>query len=155
MIRKHNVLVVLFALTLFSCKKAPLYSTVQTFKDNTWLAEDIRKFEVEITDTSKTYDITFFLRVDTEYDYNNAWIYLHSTLPDSSQHKEAHQFYVSNENGEWLGMKSGSKVESIMIFPNKKFAIPGKYTFALEQATTNQQLTHVSDLGLKISERKN
>lgn len=141
-------------LLLVSCEKGLYFSEVRNFKHNVWEAKDQQKFEVEITDTSVLYDIIFFLRVDTDYDYNNAWIYLHSTLPDKKEYKEAHQFFISNENGEWLGKKSGSLVESEMIFSGRKFPQAGKYKFVIEQATTQKRLSHISDVGLKIIKSK-
>lgn len=152
-IAKYGIFALFFF--LLSCEKQPYYSKVYSFKNSVWKASDLKTFHVDITDTSKVYDIIFFFRVNTDYDFNNAWIYLHSTLPDKSQQKkEAHQFFVSNDMGEWLGKKSGSLVESEMIFAKRKFPQIGKYKFVIEQATTNEELKHVSDLGLKIIESK-
>lgn len=149
-IKLINWLVLPLFLLLFSCGKSPYYSKVYSFKNEIWKAEDKKTFVVNITDTTTLYDIVFFLRVGTDYSYNNAWIYLHSTLPDKSTYKEAHQFYISNDIGEWVGKKSGSLVESEMVFAKRKFNKIGKYTFTIEQATTQQELRHAADIGLKI-----
>lgn len=149
-IKRINIFLIPLIFVLFACGKSTYFSKVYSFKNNTWKATDLKTFVVDIKDTSTVYDIVFFLRVGTDYDYNNAWVYLHSTLPDKTKYKEAHQFYVSNEYGEWLGKKSGSLVESEMIFAKRKFNKMGKYTFTIEQATTEKELRHVSDLGLKI-----
>jgi gliding motility-associated lipoprotein GldH len=139
---------------LLSCEKSTYYSKIYSFENSTWKANDLKTFDVEITDNTKIYDIVFFVRVGTDYNYNNAWVYLHSTLPDKSTYREAHQFFISNDLGEWLGNKSGSLVESEMVFGKRKFDQVGHYKFVIEQATTQKELKYVSDLGLKIVESK-
>lgn len=146
----------LFFLLIFifvSCEKGVFYSEVRSFKNSEWKAKDKKSFDVVITDTSAYYDIVFFMRVGTDFDYNNAWVYLHTTMPDKMKYKEAQQFFVSNEKGEWLGKKSGSLVEAEMAFTNRKFGQAGKYHFVLEQASTQKVLNQVSDVGLKITKR--
>jgi gliding motility-associated lipoprotein GldH len=154
-IKLINFICLSFLFLLVSCGKSPYYSKVYSFKNDRWKASDLKTFVVDVKDTTSLYDIVFFIRVGTDYDYNNAWIYLHSTLPDHTTYKEAHQFYVSNDVGEWLGNKSGSLVESEMIFAKKKFNKLGKYTFSIEQATTEKELKHISDIGLKIIKSTN
>lgn len=152
--RANKLLSIALLFFLFSCGRSAYYTKVYRFENNTWKAKDLKTFDVEIKDTSKVYDIVFFLRVGTDYNYNNAWIYLHSTLPDKSEHKEAHQFFISNDIGEWIGNKSGSLVEAEMVFGKRKFDQLGHYKFVIEQATTQKELKYVSDLGLKIVESK-
>lgn len=144
---------VFFSLIFLSaCSTSPTYSKAYDFKDGVWKANEPLTFEIDITDTIKSYDILFFLRVNLDYDYNNAWINLHSTLPNNEKYKESHEFHISDEKGNWLGKKSGSLIECEMLFKNRKFPTVGKYTFTIEQATTNAQLSNVNGFGMKLME---
>lgn len=147
---KLSMIVIFLSFLTFSCGDRPFYSEVRNLPKQTWNDDEGAVFEFEIKDTTVAYNLNFFLRVGTNYAFNNAWVYLHTTLPDGKKFKEAHQFYISNDLGEWLGKKSGSLVESKMLFEKKKFPQIGKYKFVVEQATTQKQLKDVEAIGLII-----
>lgn len=155
--RKKSILNYLFIaviMTLASCSKNTEYAKVYDLKNDTWSQSNLLDFSFEVKDTTKSYDITFFMRVSQDYDYNNAWITLHSTLPDNKTYKESHEFRMSDDKGNWLGKKSGSLVECEMIFKNRKFPEIGNYKFVLEQATTKEELSQVNSVGMTLSEVK-
>lgn len=111
-------------------------------------------FQVNITDTTKVYDFVITLRTTTSYAYNNLWIFLSSKTPSGLKAREPFQIQIANEDGTWIGVKSGTVIENQLIFKARKFPEKGKYTFTLEQGITEKNIGDVLDVGLRITERK-
>ena len=93
-----------------------LYEVITSFKNNTWNVDQKPEFEVTIDDTSKAYNFRLILRTTTDYAYNNLWIFLKTVAPDGAEGREPYQIRIANEDGSWIGSKSGSMVETELSF---------------------------------------
>jgi len=140
---------------LFSCGEKPMYTKAVSFKNNTWNVDQKPEFEVTIDDTSKAYNFRLILRTTTDYAYNNLWIFLKTVAPDGAEGREPYQIRIANEDGSWIGNKSGSMVETELSFAARKLPLKGKYKFIVEQAITKEEVDEVTDLILEVSPVKN
>jgi gliding motility-associated lipoprotein GldH len=109
------------------------------------------EFTVVIEDTTQVYDFEFFLRNTTDYNYSNLFIFLNSTAPDGSDGRRSYEIEIVDEQGQWIGQKSGTLVENILPFKRRKFPLKGKYTFKLELGVTEKEMTDLMDVGLRIT----
>lgn len=157
---KHHLLhkfsllfLVIFA--LYSCTESSFYEKAYSFKDNNWNEGVKPVFKVEIKDTSKFYDFTLTLRVTTDYAYSNCWMYLNTTAPNKVKGREPFEMKITNPDGTWVGNKTGTIVENLLLFKRRKFPLPGVYFFRVEQAVIQENLGEVLDVGLRIEEVKN
>lgn len=147
-----GIFLLLFVLT--SCGDSPYFQQSVSFTNLTWSRKQKPTFVVEIKDVSKTYDMTLTFRTSTHYHFRNAWIYLNSITPDKKKFREPYEIQISDDKGYWLGKKTGSIVENKLVFRNRKFPTPGKYTFVLEQGVIQKVLYGVYDIGLELKEVK-
>jgi gliding motility-associated lipoprotein GldH len=149
------VMLSLLAMLLFaSCGDSPHYDKTYAFKNKTWTQEVRPKFIVEINDTTKVYDFVVTLRTTTSYSYNNLWVFLNSKTPSGLTAREPYQIYIANEDGSWIGRKSGTVIENQLVFKGRKFPEKGKYIFSIEQGITEESIDEVLDIGLQLTERK-
>lgn len=151
---KRNIYFLFVALLLFSCGDQPLYEKVYTFPDRAWGLDQKPVFKVNIEDTTAVYDISLTLRTTTDYGYNNLWVFLKTTIPDGRSERKPFQIRISNEDGSWVGNKTGSIVETSLDFPARKLPMKGEYTFTIEQAVTQSTVNEVLDIGLSVNETK-
>lgn len=150
----HSVLLVLLSIVLFSCGEQPLYEKVYSFNEREWSLDQKPEFKVEIQDTTAVYDISLTLRTTTDYKFNNLWIFLKTTIPDGQSERKPFQIRIANEDGSWVGTKTGSVVETSLDFPARKLPMKGGYTFTVEQAVTQSVIDEVLDIGLRVKESK-
>ncbi len=148
-IRNHNLFLLLVIVALFGCGEKPLFEKVYSFDDRVWTLEQKPEFKIEVTDTTALYDISLTLRTTTDYKFNNLWIFLKTTLPDGQSERLPFQIRISNEDGSWVGNKTGSVVETSLDFPARKLPIKGEYSFIVEQAVTQSMVDEVLDIGLR------
>lgn len=156
MIKKSNnfLFICLISLLLSSCSNDTLFDQVESFKSNVWVQGDEIIFEVDVEDTLQPFNFEITLRTSTDYKYSNLWIYISSKAPDDVTSKVAQRINIARSDGSWIGKASGTIVESKLLYRTQSFPLRGKYVFTIEQATQNEKIEHVLDLGLRISPHK-
>ena len=145
-------LMILFLLT--ACGETPLYDKSVSFDNSEW-AQDVKpKYEVDIKDIDKEYDFTLLLRTTTDYKYSNLWVFMKTTTPEGVTSRVPYEFRITDQDGVWVGNKTGTIVETPMSFPKRKMPQKGKYTFVIEQGITENVIDEVLDLTLTVEEAK-
>ncbi len=138
---------------LVGCGKKPMYAETHEFANGLWSSGEMPVFEFETTDSVKSYDLSFLLRVNTEYDFQNIWILMHTEKPDGSLSTDTVNVQLSDERGRWLGKKSGAVYSYQAIFGRgHKFNLLGKYKIRMEHAVMEPNLRGVLDLSLMVEE---
>lgn len=135
---------------LASCGETPHYQKVYSFKNKTWDLEVKPKYIVDIQDPDKEYDFELTLRTTTDYKYSNLWIFMKTTTPGGEVAREPFEIRITNEDGTWIGNKSGTIVETPITFKSRKLPEKGKYTFVIEQAITEKEVAEVLDLQFTV-----
>lgn len=143
---------ILLIILFVSCGDNSIVNQSYEFSDETWKKSDKPKFTVDIKDTTKLYDFVFIVRTTTSYAYSNMWLFLNSKAPQGKDSKEALQVKIADESGRWIGNKTGSSVEHYVKFSNRKMPMKGKYTFRLELATVEKELSNVLDVSFTVRE---
>ncbi|MGB0932709.1 MAG: gliding motility lipoprotein GldH [Lishizhenia sp.] len=146
------ILILILGLFFTSCGERPLYTEVFSFEDKVWTEKDTASFEVNITDTTTQYQSTLYLRTTTDYLYNNLWVYVDITAPDSITSRVAYPITVAQADGRWVGDKSGTIVNNKLTFGATAFPMKGKYTYKISKAVNQKQIENVLDIGLTIAE---
>lgn len=146
-----NSLIIVGALALTSsCVETPTFEKSYSFDNNIWNEKETLSFEFDIDDLEPEYNFKLFLRNTTDYKYNNLWIFLETFAPDGSTGREPFQIRICNDDGSWIGVKSGTIVETALDFRRRKFPMKGTYKFNVELGTTSGTIDEVLDLGLII-----
>lgn len=143
---------IILSLFLTSCGDNSIVNQSYEFENETWQKKNKPQFTVDIKDTTKLYDFLFVIRTNTSYSYSNMWLFLHSTPPKGKTGKEPLQVKIADDSGQWRGNKTGSTIEHYIKFANRKMPQVGKYTFVLELATVEKELTDVLDVSFTVRE---
>lgn len=143
------------SLVLQSCNNNVLYDKSHSFKNTTWTKGDTAIFKVEVQDTISKYDFILSLRTTKEYLYSDLWTYIFITAPDGTTSKVAQKIPLAHPDGSWTGRVSGTLVESSLRFDSRNFPLKGEYIFKLSNATQEEEIPFVEDIGLRIERHRN
>lgn len=146
--------IAIIGLMLSACSEAPLFDESVSFDNSEWSQDVKPKYSLEINDTDKEYNFTLSLRTTTDYKYSNLWVFMKTVTPEGIVSRVPYQFRITNEDGSWIGNKTGTIVETPMSFPKRKLPQKGKYTFIIEQGITEKSIKEVLDLTLRVEESK-
>ncbi|HZH86013.1 MAG TPA: gliding motility lipoprotein GldH [Brumimicrobium sp.] len=135
---------------LQSCGDTAFYDQVHSFDDKSWDKIDTAVFEVDVQDSLTNRDFILSLRTSTEYLYSDLWVYIMVTAPDGTTSKAAQKIPLARPDGSWIGRVSGTLVESRLRFDSKPFPIKGPYVFMITNATQEESIPNVMDIGLRI-----
>lgn len=153
--RIRNSLLIFGLITvLFSCGEQPFYEKVYAFEGREWKMDVKPTYSFEVKDIKKEYDFTLSLRTSTDYKYSNLWIFMKTITPDGTVAREPFEIRITNEDGSWIGEKSGTVVTTPLTFRSRKLPKAGKYTFIIEQGITQSRVDEVHDLTFKVEESK-
>ena len=147
--RNLVALIVLIGM-LASCTEALFYDKVYSFKDQEWTQRVKPSFVVDIKEADKEYAFIINLRTTTNYKYSDLWIYMNTITPDGKKVREPFKISITNPDGSWAGIKTGTIVQNQLQFGKSKLPMKGKYTFTLEQGITNSKIDEVLDIGLSV-----
>ena len=134
-----------------SCDSNRLYDKNFAVDAEGWNNEDVKTFEIEITDTISPFDLYINFRTTTDYPYSNVYLFLYSEYPDGYTDKDTIEYILAAPNGEWYGESSGTVVENKMLISRGgRFATAGTYIFKIEQAMREDILPEVLDVGFTV-----
>lgn len=74
--------------------------------------------------------------------------------PDGTVAREPFEIVITNDDGSWVGEKSGSVVTTPLYFRSRKLPKPGEYKFVIEQGITESKVDEVHDLTFRVDESK-
>ena len=133
------------------CDSKKFYDENAVIEKGNWNNKEIKKFEVNITDTVSAY--TFFLNIrnDGDYPYSNLYLFLHTSFPDGKKAVDTVECQLADYDGKWRGQGIGSlKFNRFEFQRGVHFRHAGKYTFELEQAMRVADLKGIRDVGIRI-----
>lgn len=144
---------ILLVVILFSaCNNNVVYDENKEVNQRAWKTTDKLYYEIDITDTIKSYKLAINIRNTIEYPYSNIYFYMNTILPNGKVTKcDTIECYLAYPDGTWKG-KGNSKIRDnrFWIAKNVKFEQKGKYTFELRQATIDSTLKGICDVGLHL-----
>ena len=118
-----------------------------------WHSDFKPEISFTISDTAALYNIFLVLRHSDAYHFNNIWLRVHRSGPDTSY---THQLEIKlaniKNNDSWLGtgMDDIWETRSQINESPVQFRQKGTYTFQLEQIMREDPLARVINVGIRI-----
>jgi gliding motility-associated lipoprotein GldH len=106
---------------------------------------------VEITDTVSPCNVYVNVRNNSNYRYSELWLFIDVYSPAGHMERDTAKIILADHRGKWLGHGLGNKFDSRMAFrKNVRFPVSGAFVFEYEQATRDESLIGIEDIGLRI-----
>lgn len=154
--RITNFLRALLPLFLLSaCSNSDVYFQYKTINQEGWNKDSVLTFDVKITDTTSAYNVYVNIRNSGDYPYQNLWLFLNKTDPDSTSVNDSIECYLADQRGKWLGSGVGSIKEMPVLYEqNKHFTKSGIYKYSVVQGMREDVLKGINDVGIRIEKVK-
>ena len=148
---KNFLFFILISFGLYSCDPDRIYESNVKIPSEGWRRDDHARFEVEITDTVSPCNVYINVRNNSNYKYMELWLFVDVYPPIGVVERDTVKIMLADHRGKWLGHGLGSKFDTRIFFrKNVRFAATGIYVFEYEQATRDEPLTGIDDIGLRI-----
>ncbi|WEK19391.1 MAG: gliding motility lipoprotein GldH [Candidatus Pedobacter colombiensis] len=142
---------IVFTLLFSGCDTNNIVDSNQAMPSRNWSYADKVKVMVDITDSSKPYNIYFKLRHTADYRYSNIFVLL-NVKNGQKKRSRRYEFKLAQPDGQWNGSGSGNLYTyAFPLLTQFKFPAPGKYELELEQNMRDNPLKEISDVGIKVS----
>ena len=143
---------ILMMILMVSCDSSRIYEKFKKIDQYVWKADDIKKFEVPITDTSLNYQVYINIRNSSKYEFRNLWGFFTIKAPNGQTKRDTFEIILANELGEWRGSGLGNvnSVRQQYFRDPVKFPVRGIYTFQIQQAMRKEDLKEILDVGLRV-----
>lgn len=139
-----------------SCAHIDLYEKVLPLPKHQWQSNYKPEFSFAVKDTNVSYQLSFIVRHNNQYKYNNVWVNLYAKGPAGPAQSFKLELPLASKEG-WLGSGMDDVFEHRIGFaldPGKfAFDKAGTYTFALEQIMRDDPLNDVMDVGLRLEKK--
>jgi gliding motility-associated lipoprotein GldH len=138
---------------LVSCNNSSVYNKYNDIEDHTWDKDSVCFFSYNAEDTINHYDVLLNIRHNSEFRFQNLWLFTVSTDPNGNIAKDTLECYLYNQLGEPLGQDYFFVYEMPLFYmQNIKFPIKGEYKFEIYQAMRDTILKGVESIGLTIQQ---
>ena len=138
---------------LVSCNNFRVYNKYNDIEDHTWDKDSVCFFSYNAEDTINHYDVLLNIRHNSEFRFQNLWLFTVSTDPNGNIAKDTLECYLYNQLGEPLGQDYFFVYEMPLFYmQNIKFPIKGEYKFEIYQAMRDSLLTGIESIGLTIQQ---
>ena len=146
------ILVVLIISIFISCNTDVIFEKNKSITDGTWRSKDFKKFDVNIEDTTGIYDFYLNIRNSTDYKFTNLYLFIRTSFPDGTIACDTVDCPLAHQDGKWIGNGFGKFKDNRILLKNYiRFPKTGVYSFEIEQAMREENLTGIKDIGIRIS----
>lgn len=142
------------SLLLLSCGDTPLYQKSISFENRKWTDDQDLFYEFDSKNDKQVLDFKLMLRTTTDFSYSNLWIFFTTETPSGQVERQPYQIRICNDDGSWIGKKSGSIVETSLDFADVLLPEKGVYKFKVEQGITLSEVDEILDMTLTVTENQ-
>lgn len=147
--------VLLAAAGLCACDQDKIYESNVRIPAEGWKRTEHARFEAEITDTVSPCHIYINVRNNSRYKYMELWLFVGAYSPSGAVERDTVKIMLADHRGKWLGNGLGDKFDTRLLFrKNVRFPTAGKYVLEYEQASRDEPLIGIDDIGLRIEKIK-
>jgi len=134
-------------LLMTSCND--MYRDFQTVKDMKWYKDDIKIFNVEISEEGE-YDLFFTMRHSAGYPFTTIKVDILQITHKGKEFTKEAEFPITDKNGKYIGEATGQLYDIESSFSEKMFLEKGKYTFKISHNMNTNPVILVIDIGLIV-----
>lgn len=152
----HKYWLSLFLLPLLiSCGSRDVYNHFITLGEETWHTDSLVHFNFEIEDSTLQYNVLLNIRHTNKYPWQNLWIFINETNPDSIITQDTLMVFLADDFGKWLGTGSSSVFNRPVVYRAKhRFDRSGNYQFSIVHGMRDTTLTGIRNIGLRVEKTK-
>lgn len=139
------------AILLCSCGPKRYYEKIIPVAQDGWHMDSLLTFQLDITDSTQYYDFYLFVRNTSDYAMQNFYVFFTTVFPNGYSAQDTLGFVLCDKYGKWTGKGHGYLKENQFLFkPKVRFAHCGTYTFIVQQAMREENLSGIAEFGIAL-----
>lgn len=154
---KHKFIyisILIIGIVCLSCEKREAYYRFSELKDANWSKLDTLYFDIDslsvITDTP--FNITIELANNSDYPYQNIWLYTLDNFEDSIFSQKEIQYELADKLGQWYGSGFGSLYQLPLLYKKDVvFKEKRNYQLKIVHGMRDEPLFGIEKIGVKIA----
>ncbi|MDH6341279.1 gliding motility-associated lipoprotein GldH [Parabacteroides sp. PFB2-12] len=137
-------------LLLSSCDNRVIYDKYLTLEERNWDKEKEYFFLFQIDDNTIPYDLTFEVRNNNLYPFQNLWVFIEEQQPSGEVKRDTLECMLADDFGKWLGDGMSVHELSFPLRTHYQFPDTGTYSISFRQGMRKEILPGIQQLGLRI-----
>jgi len=137
------------SIILASCGKQAAYNDCNVIEGG-WHKDSVITFTPTISDTINRYNIIVTVRHNTQYQYQNFWMFVVLTSPEGLTANDTIECFLADNKGNYLGTGISIFVMPILLSEKVQFEKGGEYKFDIAQGMRDTILSGIEDICLTI-----
>ncbi|MDR1500789.1 MAG: gliding motility lipoprotein GldH [Tannerellaceae bacterium] len=134
-----------------SCRDNVIYHQYQSIDGGVWEKDRAHNFTFVIDDEKLLYDISFEVRNNGLYPYQNLWIFSTAVTPLGEVSRDTVEIILADDFGKWKGRGLSLYQSTYTLSPAHKFPTKGRYTITFTHAMRRNAIEGIQEIGLKIT----
>ncbi len=140
-----------FLSLLYGCREDYFHTGSKPITDQAWPAEETKSFGFPVDDTTALYSFMISLRITTDYEFSNLYLFMNTIYPDQSISRDTIELVLARPDGQWLGKGTGYYRDNLFLFKrNATLPLEGNYRLEFVQAMRRDTLYGLDELGIRI-----
>ena len=153
--RKAALLLFGMCMLLYSCDQAKIYENHLDNERITWNRFDVKTFNIDIEDTTASYDFYVAIRHITAFPFGFITIQFTIYTPSGETRMLEQKIILKDDKGNWLGDGMGDLWDlNHLVREDFRFTRPGTCTVEVSSTMSQANLPGIMQVGL-IVRRKN
>ncbi len=142
-------------LCICSCSQQYYYQHTETIADAQWSYEDTLSFEVDIADTTVTYDLMLDINHSKNYAYQNIYVKIFTTFPDGKELAQQVPIDFADGKGRWYGKCGSSSCHlRVMLQEQAHFNQIGTHSLEVVQYMRISPLEGIQAVDLLVDKKR-
>ncbi len=136
---------------LNSCGPDYIVNEKRDIAGSAWTYADSLRFEADIPDTSKVYDLWLGLDHSPDFEWQNLYVQVHTLFPDGRRLSSPLSLELADQGGVWQSDCNAQRCRfRVPIQEGAWFQQTGKYTFTIEQYMRVSPLAGVQRVAFQV-----
>lgn len=154
MSKQKHWLVLLWLPLLFSCDTSVVFQQQKAIPAEGWHYQDSVVLRAMVDDTLSLHTLHLDIRNSVDYRYSNLFVFLDIEFPRGRILRDTIECILADRQGNWKGSGFGRMRTNRFLFRDDVwFPEKGTYTFRIYQGMREDQLTGITDVGIRIEKK--
>ena len=133
-----------------SCSGNDELESYQKFNDQTWPRFNILHFEIPVTSSEKTYDVSLFVRHTREYEFDALDFNMMMTTPSGEERIREYHMNIKKRDGNFFGKCNNDSCEVTINLKNQITLTKGVLTLDLENLVPRLEVKGLLGIGIRL-----
>lgn len=141
----------LFIFLFLGCNKNDVFFQYQSIPNFIWSKDFSTNINYEINDTIKKYNSYIHIRHNSEYPYQNLWLFLEEKLDSITISRDTLEIVIADKYGKWLGSGVGG-IREVSVPYEYEISFPklSHYELLITHLMDTDNLKGIEKIGLRI-----